>query len=219
MQRPYRDVRDHFTPQGRSVAKILARHVLRALPARGAVRAIPALRWAHGFEISARAVERVRDHLGAGGDLLVFSLGRDSSTWELVNRRGRTVFLEDLPEWIAFSRRESPSRELYAMTYTTEVTGSLGYVSAAQIPISSLPAEVRSHPWDVVVVDGPKGFAPGQPGRATSIALAARLVRAGGLVLIDDYDRPLERHISQLVFGRPPDEIIDARRPVGLYQA
>jgi hypothetical protein len=68
-----------------------------------------------------------------------------------------------------------------------------------------------------VVVDGPKGYASGQPGRASSIALASRLVAPGGVVIIDAFDRPLERHISQLVFGRQADRVLDPRRPVGVY--
>ena len=35
--------------------------------------------------------------------------------------------------------------------------------------------------------------------------------------MIDDVDRPLERHICQLVFGRQADRVLDPGRPVGVY--
>jgi hypothetical protein len=70
----------------------------------------------------------------------------------------------------------------------------------------------------VVVVDGPRGDSPFTPGRASSIALAERLVADGGLVLVDDYERPLETHICAVVFGRGADVVVDPGRPVGVYR-
>lgn len=189
----------------------------RLLPEYVAARSIPLLRLALGFQISARAFEAAHDRLRSGGKLLVFGLGKDSSTWELINRHGRTAFVEDLPEWIDFSKRQSPAREVHAICYETERDQSLRYTAPDQIPLPALPQSVASTRWDVVVVDGPRGYEPGQPGRASSIALAARLVAPGGVVMIDDFDRPLERHICQLVFGRQADRVLDPGRPVGVY--
>lgn len=192
---------------------------LNLLPAGALERMIPVVRFARGFEISARAVELVRDRLGGGGNLLVFSLGRDSSSWELVNRGGRTAFVEDLPEWIEFSRRQCPDREVYPIAYVTERDASMSFRRLEEVPTPALPESVTKTAWDVVVVDGPKGYASDQPGRASSIALASRLVAPNGIVLIDDYQRPLERHIGSLVFGRPADRVLDPGRPVGVYYA
>lgn len=178
---------------------------------------LPLLRFTYGFQISAAAVAAARDHLRAGGRLLVFGLGLDSSTWELVNRGGRTVFLEDVPGWIDIAATEAPDRETYLIEYATRSERSLRYEDPAEIPLPDIPDAIAATEWDVVVVDGPYGWGPETPGRAASITLAHRLVAPGGIVIVDDYDRAVERHCCDIVFGRPADEMLDTVRPVALF--
>jgi hypothetical protein len=97
------------------------------------------------------------------------------------------------------------------------VESSVGFSKASEIPLPNLPDNVALIGWDVVVVDGPEGWRPDKPGRAASITLAGRLVAKGGVVLVDDYNRDVERYICDLVFGRVPDKILDARRPVAVF--
>ncbi len=193
--------------------------VLPHVPVSLRCRMIPVLRFAFGFQISARAVAAARDRLVGGGNLLVFGIGLDSSTWELVNRRGRTVFLGDVPGWVDISNGEAPGREVHLVAYATTVETSMGISESTQVPLPVLPDDVASTPWDVVVVDGPAGWGAETPGRAASITLAHGLVRRGGLVLVDDYGRPVERHVCDLVFGRPADELLDPSRPVALFRS
>jgi hypothetical protein len=181
-------------------------------------RLLPLERFARDFQISARAVAAVRAHLGPGGRLLVFGVGRDSSTWELVNRSGRTVFLEDVPGWIDRSVEDSPDREVHQVRYLTRVDRSLRYEDPADIPVPELPEALAGTRWDAVVVDGPYGWGPETPGRAGSIALARRLVESGGIVVVDDYERAVERHSCDIVFGRQADVMLDPRRPVVLFR-
>jgi Polysaccharide biosynthesis len=192
--------------------------VLPRIPESARRHLVRALRFTYGFQISAKALVAARNHLGNGGRLLVFGVGLDSSTWELVNRGGRTVFLEDVPGWIDISGEEAPDREVHLIAYETTVTGSLHYEDRSEIPLPTLPGELALTQWDVVVVDGPYGWGPETPGRSASIALAQRLVAPGGIVLIDDYDRALERHSCDIVFGRPADEMLDTTRPVALFR-
>lgn len=219
MSRTYRRIASRLRRQAEPHLRVATSAVLTLIPDAALRMMIPVVRFARGFEISARAVELVRDRLADGGNLLVFSLGRDSSTWELVNHAGRTAFVEDLTEWIDFSRRQRPDREVYPITYATERDASLSFHDPQDVPVPALPDPLSETEWDVVVVDGPKGYAPGQPGRASSIALASRLVAPSGVVLVDDFDRPLERHIAALMFGRLPDKVLDPDRPVGIYYA
>src|ERR1035441_1544410 len=200
------------------VSRSLLLSVLPHTPASLRCRMIPVLRFALGFQISAKAVATVRDRLMTGGRLLIFAIGLDSSTWELVNRRGRTVFLEDVPGWVDISRKEAPGREVHLVEYSTTVETSMGFSDVSDIPLPSLPDKVASTRWDVVVVDGPAGWGPDTPGRVASVTLAHRLVGRGGVVLVDDYEREIERHICDLVFGRPADKMLDTRRPVALFR-
>ncbi|MCU1537945.1 MAG: hypothetical protein JWP82_2296 [Humibacillus sp.] len=166
---------------------------------------------------AAVAMRVVAAECGDGTRLLVFGLGRDAGIWETLNRRGLTAFVEDVPQWVALSLTENPARLVFPVTYETRFRTS-DYETAASIPLPALPVDLTSAGWDVVVVDAPQGFSDDSPGRASSIALAATLVRPGGVVLVDDYDRPLEARIARLVFGRAADAVIDPRRPVGLYR-
>ena len=42
------------------------------------------------------------------GNVLIFSVGKDSSLWMKLNKHGNTLFLENVRKWIRFSRKISP---------------------------------------------------------------------------------------------------------------
>jgi uncharacterized protein (TIGR01627 family) len=68
--------------------------------------------------------------------------------------------------------------------------------SGCPVALTSLPRKVLDARWDVVVVDGPSGAGPGEPGRMGAIYTAAALARAGGGevdVAVHDMDRTVER--------------------------
>lgn len=68
--------------------------------------------------------------------------------------------------------------------------------SGCRLALTSLPREVLDARWDVVVVDGPSGAGPGEPGRMGAIYTAAALARAGSGevdVAVHDVDRTVER--------------------------
>lgn len=58
----------------------------------------------------------------------------------------------------------------------TGTVRKLGY----RLALTSLPREVLDARWDVVVVDGPSGAGPGEPGRMGAIYTTAALARATG---------------------------------------
>ncbi|CAM0150178.1 unnamed protein product [Urochloa decumbens] len=77
--------------------------------------------------------------------------------------------------------------------------------SGCPLALTSLPREVLDARWDVMVVDGPSGAAPGEPGRMGAIYTAAALARAAAAagegggeaavvdVAVHDVDRTVER--------------------------
>ena len=76
--------------------------------------------------------------------------------------------------------------------------------SGCPLALTSLPRAVLDARWDVVVVDGPSGAAPGEPGRMGTIYTAAALARASAAagggddkvkvdVAVHDVDRTVER--------------------------
>lgn len=77
--------------------------------------------------------------------------------------------------------------------------------SLANQTLNTLPTEVESKRYGVVVVNSPKGNRPGAPGRVSSLLHARRLVAAHGIVFVNDIDRTLERRVSTELFGQPDD--------------
>ena len=53
------------------------------------------------------------------GNILVFSVGKDSSLWYSINEGGNTLFLEDISKWIRFSRKVSPEINVLKVGYST----------------------------------------------------------------------------------------------------
>lgn len=72
--------------------------------------------------------------------------------------------------------------------------------SGCRLALTSLPREVLDARWDVVVVDGPSGAGPEEPGRMGTIYTAAALARAAAAagggevdVAVHDVNRTVER--------------------------
>ena len=53
------------------------------------------------------------------GNILIFSVGKDSDLWIKLNKLGNTVFLEDVRKWIRFSRNVSPEINIIKVNYRT----------------------------------------------------------------------------------------------------
>lgn len=149
----------------------------------------------------AAVVAAVRQRPGCR--LLVFGLGNDSPFWAAVNRRGRTVFLEDDPAWREAVCRRHPeliARQVRYGTRLPEWRELLGRPAELEM---SLPEGVGFGEWDVVLVDGPAGWADSTPGRMKSIYAAARLAASGGDVFVHDCDRPAECAYSDRYLTAP----------------
>lgn len=141
----------------------------------------------------------------ADSGVLIFGTGFDSPMW-LNNTRAKTVFLERHREWVSFQPKDVQQRtEL--VQYTTVLRWP--YVPWQPVPpashfalfMASLPLHVRSRQWDVILVDSPEGADSGDPGRSQSIFAARSLLRKGGIVFVDDYDRYAERRFVAEFFG------------------
>ena len=134
-----------------------------------------------------------------GCNLLVFGLGNDTALWLSLNATGRTQFLESSPDWIHRTKQRHPTLAVALMPtfdLTVARSMSLGPPDFARFPV---PPELTRTAWDVILVDGPPGDTPTDPGRAPAIAWAAILARPHTHIFIDDYDRPLERKLSDML--------------------
>ncbi len=135
-------------------------------------------------------------------NLLVFGAGNDSLFWREENRNGRTVFLEDEEAWLDRIRKQCPALELYRVDYGTRVSDWRTLIDHPKKLELKLPAAIRETAWDVVLVDGPAGYAPQKPGRMKSIFEASRLAKPGGSVFIHDSEREVEKEYGEKYLGK-----------------
>lgn len=136
-------------------------------------------------------------------NFLIFGLGQDAKVWTKINRGGRTAFLEDDSEWI--SKFDNQNLEIYDIKYGTLAKDheSIGF-DKEKLKLD-LPEEILKTKWDVIFVDGPLGHNPPRPykgpGRMKSISSAHKLLKEGGLCIVDDMGRLIERKYSFHYFG------------------
>ncbi|KAJ1254679.1 hypothetical protein BS78_K002600 [Paspalum vaginatum] len=148
-------------------------------------------------------------------NLLVFGLGAETPLWRALNHGGRTVFLDENPYYVAHLEGKHPGLEAYDVSYATAVRELPDVLDAARaaraaecrpvqnllfsecrLAINDLPNQLYDVAWDVILVDGPRGFTEGSPGRMSAIYSAAVMARTKGSeteVLVHDYEREVER--------------------------
>lgn len=137
---------------------------------------------------------------GPNCNLLVFGLGNDSALWHAVNAQGYTLFVEDVPDWIAKVKAVHPDLHVDTVSYQGTTVGSALLDPVRTIKGADLPQILRQREWDVIIIDGPMGYAPQLPGRSLPICWATQLAKSSTHVFVDDYDRELERTYVDFLF-------------------
>jgi IRX15/IRX15L/GXM len=120
--------------------------------------------------------------------LLVFGAGHDSLFWSQCVT-GDLAFVEDNPKYLALA---SATARVVLHQFQSRV-GEWNEVP--DVPV------LVDRPWDFVLVDGPTGFGPNQPGRQFSVTWAQRLAQQR--VFVHDYERAWERTVCDKIFGVP----------------
>lgn len=139
-------------------------------------------------------------------NLLIFGVGRDSQLWLDVNAGGKTVFVEDNPDWIQMARAAIPTANIIQVSYTTRRRQWKRLLKRGDLLfMTDLPNEILATKWDVIFVDTPAGNKPGLPGRMKSIYTASVLAFRGvdTDVFVHDCDRQVEQVYCDTFFGDP----------------
>jgi len=160
-------------------------------------------------------------------NLLVFGLGGDSYLWQNLNINGLTIFLESDKGWISRvlneeheeheecsyflssgSEKENVQNnnlKVHHVVYKTSVQEYKRIKFDEEEIKIDLPDEVTQVSWDFIIVDAPKGHQPPRPykgpGRMSSIFSASLLIKEDGIVIVDDFNREVERIYSTHYFG------------------
>jgi len=135
-------------------------------------------------------------------NLLVFGVGNDSPLWHCINKGGKTVFIEDRMDWFIKKKKEYPFLEAYIVEYKTKISEWRELLGNPKKLRLDFPKSVSETKWDMVLVDGPEGWAENTPGRMKSIYWSSRLVKKGGIVFVHDSEREVERAYGEKYLWR-----------------
>lgn len=177
---------------------------------------IVVVRWISGIQISARQLLYIMGIVcqKAPCRLVVFGLGNDTVFWSLLNEGGDTVFLEDNEFWIRRITQRMPGITAYLVEYNTRRTDRKKLLESPDLLQMSLPDEIQTKKWDVVVVDGPAGYDDNTSGRMKSIYTASKLVKDGDDVFVHDCNREIE-DVYCNTFLKPENLATEICSPIG----
>ncbi|KAF7801709.1 putative methyltransferase At1g27930 [Senna tora] len=157
-------------------------------------------------------------------NFLIFGTGHDSLMWDSFNPHGTTLFLEEDPKWTYSTLRHFPILNVHTLSFATQLSDApfllLSYNEdcwgggsgnammrlkgnkGCKLALSDMPDEVYDRDWDVIMIDGPRGYYAEAPGRMAVIYSAAVMARArkrSGVthVFVHDMDRKVERRYAE----------------------
>jgi hypothetical protein len=133
---------------------------------------------------------------------LIYGVGNDSKYWD---RICNATFIEQDTIWA--EKSGVPSSKIILYQYGTTVNGSFG-LTMEQMTAFPKPTKEK---YDVIIIDAPTGYNDKCPGRLLPVFWAKSMLNDGGIVYIDDCDRPLEKYAIEKFFKNNRKEYFKER--------
>nr|GEV56068.1 protein IRX15-LIKE-like [Tanacetum cinerariifolium] len=176
----------------------------------------------HMSQTDIRQISDVLKQCSSPCNFLVFGLTPETLLWNALNSYGRTVFIDENRYYAAYIEEKHPEIEAYDVQYTTKISELKELITSVKeqarnecrpvqnllfsdckIGLNDLPNHIYELEWDVILVDGPRGYWPDGPGSISAIFTAGVLARSkkGGNhkthVFVHDYNREVDRVSSE----------------------
>lgn len=133
--------------------------------------------------------------------ILVFGLGYDSELW--FKECNNTIFVEHDKKYIELNSN-IPSKNVVFFAYENiNVYKSItNYADENFAKSFDIPTEIMTHaPYDIIIIDGPPGYAMDKPGRLLPLYWSMRhLSKPQTIIYVDDYKRRLENMVVNHYF-------------------
>lgn len=135
-------------------------------------------------------------------NVLIFGVGHDSPMWQQINCNGRTVFVEDDMEWIKTISGIFPALEIYHIQYQSSVREHDFFLENPQS--ININTSVDAECFDLILIDGPKGFSFDNPGRMIPAYYSNQKAlgcSSTTVVFLHDMERHAEQDIADKIFS------------------
>lgn len=145
-------------------------------------------------------------------NLLVFGAGRDSRLWHLLNRNGKTVFIESDERWFrkTIKKNEDINIDIRFYTYKTKQAKWRYFLDHyEELEMDQLDQDILDTQWDCILIDGPKSYTGRAPGRMQSIYQSYLFLEKDKeqFIFLHDIHRRAENTYSKKFFGEEYEDV------------